>query len=193
MLRWSRAVVLDPGVRAIAVPATHAGAHRSGVPGFEHRQSPSRRDWRAPKNGPQALGRSRGGWTTKLHLVAADERHSVTWSLTPGQAGDAPEGRRLIQALGPLPRLVALLMDSAYQDDATRELAYRLGSMPVVPPNPQRRQPWAYDRQRYCKRNQIERLFRRLKAWRRVFTRYDKLDLMFAAFIMSVLIAEALR
>jgi transposase len=117
----------------------------------------------------------------------------VTWSLTPGQAGDAPEGRRLIQALGPLPWLAALLMDSAYQDDATRELAHRLGWMPVVPPNPQRRQPWSYDRQLYRKRNQIERLFRRLKAWRRVFTRYDKLDLMFAAFITSAFIAEALR
>jgi transposase len=88
---------------------------------------------------------------------------------------------------------MALLMDSAYQDDATRELARSLGWLPVVPPNPQRRQPWAYDRQLYRKRNQIERLFRRLKAWRRVFTRYDKLDLMFAAFITSALIAEALR
>ena len=84
-------------------------------------------------------------------------------------------------------------MDSAYQDNATRETALRLGWMPVVPPNPQRRQPWTYDRQLYRKRNQIERLFRRLKGWRRVFTRYDKLDLMFAAFITSAFIAEALR
>lgn len=114
----------------------------------------------------------------------------MTWSLTPGQAGDAPEGRQLIQALGPVPQLMALLMDSAYQDDATRELACRLGWMPVVPPNPRRRQPWAYDRQLYRKRNQIERL---LEAWRRVVTRYDKLDLMFAAFITSALSAEALR
>ena len=86
-----------------------------------------------------------------------------------------------------------LLMDSAYQDNATRELAHRLGLVPVVPPNPQRRVPWTYDRQLYRKRNRIERLFRRLKAWRRVFTRYDKLDLMFAAFITVALIAEALR
>ena len=78
-------------------------------------------------------------------------------------------------------------MDSAYQDNATRELAHRLGWMPVAPISPQRRHPWAYDRQLYRKRNQIERLFWRLKAWRRVFTRYDKLDLMFAAFIASAL------
>ena len=81
------------------------------------------------KNGPQAFGRSRGGWSTKLHLVAADDRNVVTWSLTPGQAGDAPEGRRLIEALGPHDGTqVALLMDSAYQDNATRELALSSGA-----------------------------------------------------------------
>ncbi len=75
--------------------------------------------------------------------------------------------------LGPHHGQIALLMDSAYQDNATRELAQEMGLMAVVPPNPQRRQPWTYDKQRYAKRNRIERLFRRLKAWRRVFTRYD--------------------
>ncbi|WP_342626013.1 transposase [Azotobacter sp. NL3] len=58
---------------------------------------------------------------------------------------------------------------------------------------PRRRQPWEYDKPLYRRRNGIERLFRRLKAWRRVFTRYDKLDLMYAAFVTVALIAEALR
>ena len=128
-----------------------------------------------------------------MHLVAADDRNVITWSLSPGQAGDAPEGRRLIEQLGPHHERVALLMDSAYQDNATRELAHGMGFVPVVPPNPQRRQPWDYDKQLYRQRNRIERLFRRIKAWRRVFTRYDKLDMMFAAFITIVLVAEILR
>ena len=84
-------------------------------------------------------------------------------------------------------------MDAAYEDNATRELAQRLGFVPVVPPNPQRRRPWALDKALYRQRNEVERLFRRLKAWRRVFTRYDKTDVMFAAFITAALIAEALR
>jgi transposase len=88
---------------------------------------------------------------------------------------------------------VALLMDSAYEGDATRELAQHLGFVPVVPPNPQRHQPWELDKVLYRRRNEVERLFRRLKAWRRVFTRYDKLDVMFAGFITIALIAEALR
>ncbi len=69
----------------------------------------------------------------------------------------------------------------------------QLGYEPVVPPNPQRRVPWEYDRERYSQRNEIERLFRRLKAYRRVFCRYDKLDVLFVGFIVLVLIAEALR
>lgn len=84
-------------------------------------------------------------------------------------------------------------MDSAYQGDAMRSLAQEAGLVSVVPPNPQRRKPWDYDKQLYRQRNRVERLFRRIKAWRRVFTRYDKLDEMFAAFITVALIAEALR
>ena len=88
---------------------------------------------------------------------------------------------------------VALLMDSAYEGDATRELAEQLGFVPVVPPNPQRKRPWKLDKERYRRRNEVERLFRRIKAWRRVFTRYDKTDVMFAAFITVAFIAETLR
>jgi transposase len=84
-------------------------------------------------------------------------------------------------------------MDRAYEDDATRALACRLGLIPVVPPHPRRHVPWSYDKSLYRQRNRVERLFRRLKAWRRVFTRYDKLDRMYASFLTVVLIAEALR
>lgn len=80
-----------------------------------------------------------------------------------------------------------------YQDHATRELALSLGFLLVVPPHPKRRHPWEYDNSLYRLRNRIERLFRRIKAWRRVFTRYDKLDVMFAGSITVALIAEALR
>jgi transposase len=61
-----------------------------------------------------------------------------------------------------------------------------------MPPNPQRSRPWEYDQKLYRKRNQIERLFKGIKDWRRTFTRYDKLGMMFAAFITVALIAEAL-
>ena len=84
-------------------------------------------------------------------------------------------------------------MDSAYEGDQTLRLARQLGYMPVVPPNPNRLNPWKYDRIAYRRRNQIERLFRRLKAYRRIFSRFDKLDVLFAGFIVFALIIEALR
>ena len=60
-------------------------------------------------------------------------------------------------------------------------------------PNPNRVSPWEYDRAMYRRRNEIERLFRRLKGFRRIFSRFDKLDVMFTAFIHFALIIEALR
>jgi transposase len=113
--------------------------------------------------------------------------------LSPGQAGDAPVGRELLAAGGPVPEGCLLIMDSAYEGDQTLRLARQLGYVPVVPPNPNRLKAWQYDRLAYRRRNEIERLFRRLKAYRRIFCRFDKLDVLFTGFIVFALIIEALR
>ena len=84
-------------------------------------------------------------------------------------------------------------MDCAYEGNETRQLALDLGFIPVVPPNPQRVEPWRLKKALYRRRNEIERLFRRLKGFRRIFSRFDKLDLLFIAFIYFALIVEALR
>ena len=84
-------------------------------------------------------------------------------------------------------------MDRAYEGNETRQLALDLGFTPVVPPNPNRLEPWEYDRLMYRRRNEVERLFRRLKGFRRIFSRFDKLDVMFMAFLHFTLIIEALR
>ena len=97
-------------------------------------------------------------------MVAADARTAVTFSLSPGQAHDAPEGRKLLRRLGHQRAGPALVMDRAYEGDATRQLALDLGFTPVVPPLKTRRKPWVYDREIYKRRNEIERLFRRLNA-----------------------------
>ena len=113
--------------------------------------------------------------------------------LSPGQAGDAPNGRELLEEGGPVPAGCYLIMDSAYEGDETLRLARQLGYIPVVPPNPNRLALWEYDRVIYRRRNEIERLFRRLKGYRRVFCRFDKLDVLFSGFIVFALIVEALR
>jgi transposase len=92
-----------------------------------------------------------------------------------------------------MPRPIHLLMDRAYEGDATRQLAMDLGYVPVVPPKQNRLTPWEYDRAMYKRRNEIERLFRRLKGFRRIFSRFEKLDVMFIAFINFALIVDSLR
>ena len=84
-------------------------------------------------------------------------------------------------------------MDRAYQDNATRQLAFDLGYDPVVPPLRSRLRPWQYDRKMYKRRNEVERLFRRLKGFRRIFTRFEKLDALFLGFILFALIVDAVR
>ena len=88
---------------------------------------------------------------------------------------------------------VSMIMDRAYEGAETRQLVLELGFTPVVPPKQGRVSPWQYDRIMYRRRNEIERLFRRLKGFRRIFSRFDKLDVMFTAFIHFALIVEALR
>jgi len=84
-------------------------------------------------------------------------------------------------------------MDRAYEGDETRQLALDLGYVPVVPPLRTRITPWEYNRAIYKRRNEIERLFRRLKGFRRIFSRFEKLDVVFIGFIHFALIAEAVR
>lgn len=126
-------------------------------------------------------------------MVAADARTAITFSLSPGQAHDAPAGRELLRTLEPVETPVYMIMDRPYEGDETRQLVLDLGFTPVVPPAPRRVEPWEYDRLMYSRRNEIERLFRRLKGFRRIFSRFDKLDVMFMAFIHFALIIESFR
>ena len=111
--------------------------------------------------------------------------------MSPGQAGDAPEGRKLLTE----PTLWAdyVVMDRAYEGAGVRQCVRDLGATPVVPPKRNRRNPWPYDREKYKQRNEVERLFRRLKGFRCIFARFDKLDVVFAFFIHFALIFEALK
>ena len=129
------------------------------------------------KNGPQAIGKSRGGWNTKVHLASADDRTALRVHLSPGQAGDGVEGRALLENWNEkpkgLPDNLAMVMDKAYEGEETRASVARAGFIPVVPPKTNRRKPWKYDRELYKRRNEVERLFRKLKAFRRIYTRFD--------------------
>ena len=115
--------------------------------------------------------------------MAASDAVIAGFLLSGGNEADAPAGRLLLETLEPRRTSVELEMDRAYSYDLTRMTAWLLMYNPVVPPKRNRKNPWAHDAELYKKRNEVERFFRRLKTYRAVATRYDKLDVVFYAFI----------
>ena len=112
--------------------------------------------------------------------------------LSPGQAGAGVEGRALLENWNEkpqdLPDNLAMIMDNAYEGDETRASVALAGFIPVVPPKINRRKPWEYDRELYKRRNEVERLFRKRKGFRRIYTRFEKLDTRFMAFLFIAFI-----
>ena len=112
-------------------------------------------------------------------MMAANARTAVEFILSAGQLHDAPKGRLLMETVGKQKTVIPLLMDRAYEDDLTRYIAQTLNFIPVVPPKSNRLEPWDYDKELYKQRNEVERLFRLIQGFRRVFCRFEKLDIMF--------------
>jgi len=121
---------------------------------------------------------------------AVDDRLPVAFSISSGEAADCVEGRKLLLSIGSISTHIYLNMDKAYEDDKTREIARLLGYTVVVPPKSNRVDPWEYDRNEYKNRNFVERFFCRYKSYRRICTRYDKLDSMFLFYFIFALIVE---
>ena len=85
------------GISAFLETGNYPDRSEHGKLGFHLYQSTSRRYGRFEKNGPQSVGRTRGGWNTKLHMVASSDRDGVMFALSAGNCGDAPEGRALLR------------------------------------------------------------------------------------------------
>ena len=126
-------------------------------------------------------------------MMAANERHAIDFILSGGNRHDAPQGRILMETVGKLKSYTPLIMDRAYEDDLTRYTAQTLNFEPVVPPKKNRKNPWAYDTVLYKRRNEIERLFRLMDGFRRIFVRFEKLDEMYMGFIKLALIYLVIR
>ena len=93
------------------------------------------------KTGPQSIGKSRGGLTTKIHLVAANDRLGLMFCLSPGQADDAQNGHRLLKSWQySLPK-IPLAMDRAYEGEATGKIVAECSFDPVVQPKSNRLNP----------------------------------------------------
>jgi transposase len=152
-------------------------AGRHGDPGSR----PGRR--RAKKRGgqdAQALGRSRGGFGTKLHVCVDALGLPVRLILGPGQENDMIKAGDLIDGIA----AENVLADKAYDADRFVQKIIDQGGYPVVPPRRHRKQQRAYDKALYKERNRVENFFKRIKHCRRIATRYDKLAETFMGFVV---------
>jgi transposase len=134
----------------------------------------------------QAVGRSRGGRNTKIHALADAKGRLIALLLTGGEAHDCPVAERLIRRVKPAKRMLG---DKAYDSAELREELDDLGTKPVIPNRSNRKQPFSFSKRLYKGRWRIESAFNRLKDFRRIATRYDRLARNYLA---SVCLAAAL-
>ena len=133
----------------------------------------------------QAIGRSRGGRTTKIHALTDTACRPIAFMLTGGQVADCTAAELLLRRL---PQASIVHGDKGYDSNAIRRQIEGKGAMPNIPPKANRRWKNCFSPFLYRNRNAIERMFGRLKDFRRIATRYDRSATNFLA---AVCIAAA--
>jgi transposase len=137
----------------------------------------------------QALGRSRGGFGTKIHTAVSGLGLPVKLILTPGQAADVTQGQRLIQGLP----FEVVIGDKGFDSQALVRAIEAKGGAAVIPTQKNRKVQRVIDRDRYKDRNLVERFWAKVKQYRRVATRYEKTARNFLAMVHVASIMILLR
>jgi len=147
-----------------------------------HQSAPLRVGWKRGEQN-QAIGRSRGGRNTKIHAIADAKGRLLSIILTGGEAHDCPLAEPLIEQTAQAKKL---LTDKAYDSPELREMLKERGTKAVIPNKRNRKQPFSFSKKSYKIRHRIENAFCRLKDFRGIATRYDRLEINFAASIYLV-------
>lgn len=147
----------------------HAHKHSAGAKGGQDKQS---------------LGRSRGGFTTKIHAVVDALGYPISFHLTGGQVHDVKEAFSLLEEC----HAGAVLADKGYDSNRLIEHLEKQGCKAVIPPRKSKLKPRTIDYHHYKERHLVENFFCKIKEFRRIATRYDKLESAFAGFICIVAI-----
>ncbi len=166
---------MDGAVRGFGASRGPAGA---GSHRFLRRQGAPLGERRKRGEAAQAIGRSRGGRTTKIHALTDAACRPLAFLLTGGQVADCTAGALLLERL---PDCDIVHADKGYDADALRRQIEARGAMPNIPPKANRKWKNCFSPALYRKRNAIERMFCRLKDWRRIATRYDRNAVNFLA------------
>lgn len=117
--------------------------------------------------------------TTKIHACVDALGNPLRLILTGGQVADITQGPALVNSI----KTDAVVADKGYDSDVFIATIIETGAEAVIPPRSSRLTPREFDRERYKARNLVERFFNRLKQFRRLATRYDKLANRFNAFL----------
>jgi transposase len=127
----------------------------------------------------QALGRSRGGFSTKIHASVDALGNPLRFLLTGGQRHDITQADDLIAAFD-FERVIA---DRSYDAEAFLRLIAEKQAEAVIPPRKNRKEPREYDPHLYKERQLIECFFNKIKHYRRLFSRFEKLDQRLLGFL----------
>ena len=160
----------------------------------DHRQHrgpgpPARRRGGKKGGADEALGRSRGGFGTKIHVIVDALGNPVEFVLTGGQEADVTQAEPLIRAN----KADAYILDRAHDSDAVVAAAKRRGAGAVIPSKKNRKVPREYDKDLYKERKKVEWFIDLLKQYRRVATRYEKTARNFLGFVHVASIMILLR
>lgn len=136
------------------------------------------------------MGRSRGGLTTKIHALVDANGLPVALKLTPGQAHDGRSAEDLLDNLG---QGQILLADRAYDSNALRRTLDERGAWACVKPVSRRKDPPAFSPFLYRYRNLVERFFNKLKHFRAIATRFEKIPENYLALIKLAAVRIWLR
>jgi len=131
----------------------------------------------------QAIGRSRGGRTTKIHALTDGDCRPLAFLLTGGNVADCTAADALLERM---PSTSILHGDKGYDSNAVRRKIENMGAAPNIPPKKNRLWKTCFSPVLYRDRNAIERMFGRIKDFRRIATRYDKLARNFLAAVCLV-------
>ncbi len=136
------------------------------------------------------MGRSRGGLTTKIHARVDGQGRPIQILITPGQAHDLTGADVL---LANLKRGTVVIADKAYDADRLRQHLKSCGAIANIPNMIRRKRRFRWTKAIYRQRNLVERFFNKLKQFRRIATRYDKLGANFRAFLQIAIVRISIR
>lgn len=148
---------------------------------------------REKKEWDQGIGKSKWGTTSKIHMIVAWSDEGIDFSITWGEVSDIKAGLEIIKQDTFSQENEYLVMDKGYSSYIMIELCESKWIIAVVPPKTSFKKQWEYNKWIYMYRNEIERLFWRLKHFRRISTCFDKLERRYKAFVMLWMILRILK